>query len=359
VNDAIVWSVFGMQRHIVKRLCLYRKRSFLADSNDVHAMSTVKVLNADPMALALWNDATSCVDIGDVMYIKNGMGPRPVFIELKEGLVNDAILDLLRNDSLEARETFAQKYGSKGVAQLNRVVRQGEISQQALSLLQNERGTDPVTGRETQIIDTEMDDERYDDIFNDMLKSALNGTEEITERIECLRVFINTNKDRQKALEWTVRTLESQLGQPLHVSKNKWESDRITDLNDGLYLPMSLPLFLRHVDPQVIGALVYGDLMGRVHLYFDWDEFEKIVQEEGGTFAWSSEKEARRMQAQDPRMRPLIIKSRVPMITGERSKLLLSDPAMVEMLFDGVTPRSIAKRFVHQARRMDAGEYKL
>jgi len=356
VNDAIVWSVFGMQRHIVKRLCLYRKRSFLADSNDVHAMSTVKVLNVDPMALALWNDATSCVDIGDVMYIKNGMEPTPSFIELKEGLVNDAILELLRNDSPETRATFAQRYGPKGVAQLNRVVRQSEVSQQALSLLQNERGTDPVTGRETQIIDTGVDDKRYDDVLNDMLKSALNGTGEIAESIECLRIFINMNKDRQKALEWTASTLESQLGQPLRVTNNKFESDRIADLNDGLYLPMSLPLFLRHLDPQVIGALTYGNLMGRVHLYFDWDGFAKIVQEEGGTFAWSSEKEARRMQAQDPRMRPLIIKGLVPMIIGERSKTLLSDPAMVEIFFDGVTPRSIARRFVEQTRKIDRGE---
>ena len=51
VNDAIVWSVFGMQRHVVKRLCLYRPRTFLSESNASVAMSTVAALNADPLSL--------------------------------------------------------------------------------------------------------------------------------------------------------------------------------------------------------------------------------------------------------------------------------------------------------------------
>src|SRR6185295_7459581 len=28
VNDAIAWSLLGMHRHVVKRLCLYRRRNF-------------------------------------------------------------------------------------------------------------------------------------------------------------------------------------------------------------------------------------------------------------------------------------------------------------------------------------------
>ena len=81
VNDAIIWSALGHQRHMVKRLCLYRRRTYLTENNDLSALATIKQLNADPLALAIWNDATSCVDIGDVTLIPNGLAPHPVFLE--------------------------------------------------------------------------------------------------------------------------------------------------------------------------------------------------------------------------------------------------------------------------------------
>jgi hypothetical protein len=35
------------------------------------------------MAIAIWSDATSCVDVGDLTVIENGLRPVPRFIELK------------------------------------------------------------------------------------------------------------------------------------------------------------------------------------------------------------------------------------------------------------------------------------
>ena len=69
VNDAIVWSLFGGQRHRVKRLCLYRKRGNLSESNPESARAALAEINARPMSIAIWNDATSCVDIGDLTVI--------------------------------------------------------------------------------------------------------------------------------------------------------------------------------------------------------------------------------------------------------------------------------------------------
>ena len=67
VNDSIVWTVFALDRLRVKRLCLCRPRTYLAESNAAKVMEFVRQRNADPLALALWADATSCVDIGDVL----------------------------------------------------------------------------------------------------------------------------------------------------------------------------------------------------------------------------------------------------------------------------------------------------
>ena len=103
VNDAIVWSLVGGQRHRVKRLCLHRKRGDLSDSNPGSAMAAVAEINARPMSFAFWNDTTSGVDIGDLTVIDSGLRAVPRFIELKEGIVNEAIGTILLADG-DARE---------------------------------------------------------------------------------------------------------------------------------------------------------------------------------------------------------------------------------------------------------------
>jgi len=87
----------------------------------------VAALNANQLSFAIWNDATSCVDIGDVTYIEDGPGPAPEFIELKEGRVNDEIVNLLGLEGLkfeDALKVFSERYGNEGVKQFHRVLRQ-------------------------------------------------------------------------------------------------------------------------------------------------------------------------------------------------------------------------------------------
>lgn len=126
VNDSIVWSLLGVERHRVKRLCLFRRYN-LMECNPDAARGTVEELNKTPTALALWSDATWCGDVGDIMYIRDRRRPEPEFIELKEGEVNAAILDALRapEPCKEAHIQYVERrYGKKGLQQMQRVIRQ-------------------------------------------------------------------------------------------------------------------------------------------------------------------------------------------------------------------------------------------
>jgi hypothetical protein len=118
INDSIVWSVFGMQRHVIKRFCLYKARPALLESNPGDVYAALRAFNALPMSLAIWNDATSCVDIGDVTYVEDGTQPNPEFIELKSGEVNAEIAELLSLQGEEHSlkfEEFKRKRGQAGV----------------------------------------------------------------------------------------------------------------------------------------------------------------------------------------------------------------------------------------------------
>ena len=211
VNDAIVWSLFGMRRDKVKRLCLYKRRNLLAESNPRTALAMLEELNADPMAIAIWNDATSCVDIGDMLYIKNGLKPFPEFLELKEGAVNRAIVEFLETNE-ESRDAasraFEDRFGPKGAKQLDRVLRQKKTGEQAISLLVNEKGVDPVTGYEIQVTETVNQPESYDGQLHELLDRAGNTEEGILDCVDsCLWLFAASG-GRRKSLHAAKRFME-------------------------------------------------------------------------------------------------------------------------------------------------------
>lgn len=356
VNDAIIWSLVGLQRHVVKRLCFYRKRSYLSESNAASVMTTIAELNSDPMSIAIWNDTTSCVDVGDVTYIKDGMQPRPTFLELKEGHVNEMIIDLIHGDPEDSEQdekfrAFTEEYGKKGKDQFDRVLRQYQTSNQALRLLAEEKGTDPVTGQEMEILDHKIVDQTYDQDLNSMLLEAIgSGKEAMVLLAECVWVYVNTDKKLSRGEVWRKfqQTISEKGLHPNHSPKKlpKWDKDRSACLNESFFHPMAKPLFLRGLDPGIVAKITNNDLMFRVHLYLDWEKFASLVQEEGGEFVWSTEKGARRARAMKPEIRPPVVGGRVPQIQIGKALMMVTDPNLVEILFDGITPRTIVKRIV-------------
>jgi len=309
VNDSIIWTFFGAKRWVVKRLCLYRPRTYLAENNASSVLTVLAGLNAKPLSFALWNDAISVVDMGDITYVEDGLRPEPSFIEFKEGEVNTEILELLelRGEEFEVRfQAFAEARGAKGVKQFERVVRQQRTGQQMGELLANERGRDPVTGRDIEIVDVGAERSPYDEAFGALLQKALDGGSEVCELLEdCLWIYANgdPNVGRNTAL-LRFKTMLAEKGVslppgPVHAH----DRDRIVDLQWGNFQPLSKPLFLRMLTPEIIGALLGGRLLHRVFIYFDWARFANLCAQLGARFDWSPEKETRRMRAEPPEVR--------------------------------------------------------
>lgn len=187
-SDAIVWSLFGTDRHVVKRFCFYRSRTFLVESNADAAMSAVAALNANPLSIALWTDATSCVDVGDIIYVENGREPVPRFIELKEGEVNEEIMDIMELEGAEFQakfQEFSQRRDKSGIRQFHRVLRQKRTADQAFALLANDRGTDPITGKAMEVVELDVDEETYDLELNEILMDAQNRSAEVIDLVAC------------------------------------------------------------------------------------------------------------------------------------------------------------------------------
>jgi hypothetical protein len=57
------------------------------------------------------------------------------FIEVKEGAVNDEVFELLKARNPDRYFAFFDKYGQKGIAQVERVVNQGQLVDRQIKLL--------------------------------------------------------------------------------------------------------------------------------------------------------------------------------------------------------------------------------
>ena len=92
LNDARVWAIFGQQGHIIRRLCQRKPRPRLLEANPTSIRACLDELNDDPFTFAIWSDATSCVDVGDIITISQGTTR---ILEVKEGIVNERILEIV------------------------------------------------------------------------------------------------------------------------------------------------------------------------------------------------------------------------------------------------------------------------
>jgi len=295
VNDAIAWSMLG-ESHVIRRFCHRKRRPALLEANPRSIRRVLDDLNADPLTVAIWNDATSCLDVGDVTSRSLSGKPNGI-LEVKEGNVNNKIADLLYSDGdLESKvpqiEAFATTHGQSGMKQLERTLRQEQRAAQTMQILQHDRGIDPITGEEMIVHETMIPDDSYDGTLANIIDRSGKGP--VLECIDrCLWVFI----DRDGAKGWHDLVGAFSAAVFRHSPAiQKWVRERcqtdllrpVVPLDANLFEPASLPILLRAFEPEIIRDVLLGSLKRRILLYFDWLEvtlqpFAMLVSGNGGS----------------------------------------------------------------------------
>lgn len=361
VSDSILWNLLSHQRHLVKRLCLYRPRGPLAEANPDHVLRALQVFNQDPSSIALWNDATSLADVGDLTVFSRDRGLHVV--ELKEGKVNEEILNLIEatppDQRLSKIEEFAGRFGDSGLRQFERVLRQATRTQQVISLINDEKGVDPVTDLAIGIQELRTLDRFYDSELSWLLEEAIAGRRAVTSIDGCLWVYADGRRDVRSQeeiqggfVEELTRRVPSLEG-VLRESFAARDARRTVMLSQGVYCPVSKPLFVRDLTPQQVVAVVYGRLRTRVLLFLDWEAFGRLVHECGAEFAWSTEKEARKQKAVPSNRRPEVVRGRLPLVHAGPVKMTIMGANMVRIMFDGLRPRTLVEQQIESANILE------
>ena len=354
INDAIVWMLVSEQDHVIRLVCHRKDRLRLSEANPIPMLKFLEEVNADPLTIVIWSDATTCVDVGDIV-CRSFSGELNGFFEVKEGAMNDRILDLmaLKGTQPELEEhlgAFAKEHGLKALKQLERVVRQRERYNRFMDILDGDHGFDPRREAEVTVRGTSIPTEHYDLELQQIIDSS---KDEVVLRCidRCLWVYVD--RDRSKSVEQKIEGFQRAFTKA-SPSSMQWLREQFGEaepfapvvVEGNLTCPEAIPLFLRQLEPETIRDLMMGKLMFSVYLLLDWYELGRMIAEMGAELVWSTVKEGRKHGAKPIALRPLTFGERFPRIQNADGKFVEGYAKVYRILFEGITPSTIAAQYV-------------
>jgi hypothetical protein len=361
INDAIVWMLVGEEDHVIRTVCHRKDRPRLTDANPVALRRFLDDFNADPQTIAIWSDATSCVDVGDI--VCRSFSDKPSgFFEVKEGTMNDKILELMRvkgtpEEIVKEIVCFADKHGPKAMKQLDRVVKQRKRYHQFMNILDYDHGFDPRRDAEVTIRETATQLKSYDE----ELQVVINASEH-APALRCIDrcLWVYVDRDTAKGPRAKIADFERELTKQSSTTM-QWFKEHFgvnepfqpVVLEGNLSCPEAIPLFLRGLEPETVRDVLIGKLMFSVFLFVDWHELGRTVGELGAELRWSSTKKGRTDRAKPKVQRMLTFGDRIPRVQLSDGKYLEGFSKIYRVLFDGITPTSIAAQYVDALKSMD------
>jgi hypothetical protein len=320
--NVMAWTILGMDRTRVKALIqpnMHNKS--LLQSNFQSVIEAANYYNKDPNKFALITDITSCIGMGDLILI-DIQKKEFILIEVKEGRINDVILDTLSQGDLDITKNYLHGLSSENDAvhffgQFKRVVHQFQKSYDALQYNRTGTGKDLFTGQNKQIVDlTALVDEKFTPLIFEGLKELYSQTakNEIYLPFDCGLVGLVRNPTKSRSWDFqhfifhTIIQPKSECAYLKHKPNNITEvlkntevlhhfreitSIPIYSLRNKVFIFTHEPIFFNVPIKQAVDIFTdklsvyiyfdlntFIDLCGKLSLEPALEDYEKSVQDE-------------------------------------------------------------------------------
>lgn len=328
--DTIAWQLISYQGHIARRLYKQQKAPSLSSSNYESVLKASKHFIEGNRGFALISDLTSFIQVGDLAITDPLNSKRLSFAEVKEGAVNNEIIDLIHNtdgNSNDQLETFISTRGKSGVKQLKRVMRQAQRMDSTQKIINDENGVDFDTSMEIRIHPKEIEVEHFSHVIEELAEKAKTKGWAINTTDNCIFIGTYTGK---------MRNLSARIFNAWFFGEGGNQEDPNYYLTSSTYSPTSTPIFA-HLDiaRETKFDLVQHRTITRIALHID--RFIELGKSIGLNIRWGTKKEIGEFNSYVGKMkrerRPLIIE------IGD-TRIPLSDALLTRITFDLMTPRS-------------------
>lgn len=354
--DALAWMLCGGRRWIVKRFHTGQTAPELESSNIESAIEVAEQFHKDdPLVFALVADLTSIINVGDLLVatLDGKGGCRLGLIELKEGLMNEAVSDFvdffLRTGCPRAAYFFKQEYGDHAAEQADRMMRQTGRMAAISEVISTDRGTDLLTGQRIVLSKDEFVHEDYDeDLVELFTQAAAHGSRSMV--IEgCLVIGAYDAReiwDPQLAFHHDVfhhYHPEEECPDPEAVDEATFRAALkppypVYDMLPPLYnMPLAKPVFMRPFSRDVKMDLLFGRM--KLFACFDGEEFMHIANEAGNNVRWSTKKQANRKRSENSGL--FEVNGRYMIASSGELEAFFGQGLFSQIVYDGMLPSSV------------------
>ncbi|MCX2585935.1 hypothetical protein [Pedobacter sp. MR22-3] len=331
IADGIVIELLGHQVHIAKRLHIGEKSNKqLEHSNLSHAIKVTDQLNENPGTFALLSDLTSYVQIGDLLVSDEEKG---LYIsELKEGKSNKRIREFIDTTLQNGFPCagFQSDFSEKDMEQMKRMLRQDVRMQQAVEVINTDRGTDPVTGAEIIIKTPAIDLVYYDGIFLAMLEELKSKDWSYRLLEDCVHIGVYQGKTAHVMARATIPT----------ILKKQTEHSIFIDLMN-ITEDLSETLFAKPFPKEFVIKIMIGQV--KVMIGINLDKLIEVFNANGLKTRWLSTKETGKLKVKGNKIQYVTSKNRaIGIVLSSGIEAVMSGGIISKIAFDHILPSNLA-----------------
>lgn len=350
--DSFVWIASNHDRSEVLKHYKGPKHGALLKQNIQSVITVANQLNKQPDVIAIPLDFSRFSCISDLLRIRRHSDGRcsSDFIEVKEGIVNDKIFEVIKAKDPDRYLEFFDEYGEKGIAQIERVFKQRQVVDDRIKLFDMQPG---IYHEERAVrIVTEMKigtEDSFHECVEPLIQKARAGEYSVETIGDCLVVAALDATAEQKYVrtDYVARcVVHAAFGDPT-VTGNQaallqaLQSIQFTDWRAGFGSVFCIPPLLRPFSTRSFLDLLFGRI--QLHLYFDATSFVRLCTEHGVRAGFLKKRTTNRLRTTRGWR-----KGEVPLFGGRAIGYIVGGLSAVfsrsyydEILFNWMTPSAV------------------
>ncbi len=288
--DTFLWIASNHDRSEVLKHYKGPKHGALTKQNIRSVIEVSRQMNEDPDVLAIPLDFSRFSCITDLLRIRRRADGRVSsdFIEVKEGPVNDKIFEVMNSRDPAEYVKFFDKYGEKGVAQVERVFKQKQVVDDRIKLFGLQPGVYD-EDRAVRIV-TELnvgEDGTFHGVIEPLIQQARTGKYSVETIGNCLvlAALDATSQERYLRTDYVARCVaHAAFGDETEKEEQEkllraLQMIEFADWRSGFGSVVCIPPTLRRLSARSFLDLLFGRI--QLHLYFDGASFVRFCGEQG------------------------------------------------------------------------------
>lgn len=357
--NTFVWIAVDWDRSKVKKVFKGLKYGALAEQNIDSLLDYANKANQEPNDFVIPLDFCKFCCIGDLLIIRF-QEPEAILkfsiIEAKSGRVNFEMLDTIESGEQNQYFGFFEKYGSKGIKQMERYFRQRKILTDNIKLMSAKPGiynSPAKKGEKLVILENETMKEDFGDKINQLLESSEKGEFSVDVIDECLVVgVINTTRTELATLgEFDIRLFIYNLYINPDALNNPPNSDelvntlkmiKLSDWREGFSSVILFPPLVRSITDKYLIDLLMG--RKRLKFFFNPNRFIDLCNRNGINAYFTTQKEANRLKSRGMAKGLMEFDRKFIRFFSQEIEYGLGDGTLGEVFYNWVKPISIVKQ---------------